>query len=242
MQKIRIPTTNQVYRIETAEELKSGQEVLVEAEQILEPAIIVCDKCKKQETEGLVEAIFTRALTEEDLLQKKQLKEMAVGYLEETNKKIFRHGLDMKILDADLSFDEKKLTFYFSAAGRIDFRALVADMVGSFRKIIRLQQIGPRDEMKLFGGLGRCGQELCCKRFLASTDQINADLTGLQEIAGGKLSKMTGCCGKLMCCLSYEVEDVRDLAKETRYNRNIKASPKDNKIWFGILWLLVRLF
>jgi len=220
MYTIRIPTTNQVYKIEAAEELKPGQEVLVEAEQIIESAIVICDKCPKNTIEGLAEAVFQRALRPEDQLLQKDLKTKAVGYLDETNKKIFRHNLDMKILDADLSFDEKKLTFYFSAEGRIDFRSLVADMVGSFRKIIRLQQIGPRDEMRLFGGLGRCGQELCCRRFLGNTDKINTDLAGLQEIGGGKLSKMIGCCGKLMCCLTYEMEGAKDLTKEKRYTKN----------------------
>lgn len=207
MYKIKIPTTNQIYQIETNEPLLPGQEILVEAEQITEPAVVLCDKtCQK----GIVDvgsANFQRVLSDEDQGTKKNLKEKATGFLDEAMAKVHRHNLEMKILDADLSFDEKKITFYFSAENRIDFRSLVGDMVGSFRKIIRLQQIGPRDETRLFGGFGRCGQELCCHRFQNNTEKISADLAALQEIGGNKLSKMTGCCGRLMCCLSYEVED-----------------------------------
>ncbi len=208
MYRIRIPSTGQIYLIETDEALKSGQEILIEADQIIEPAVVICEKnCPKDK--DLSFANFQRALTDEDQKTKTKLKEKALSFLDETLAKAQRHNLDLKILDADLSFDERKLTFYFSAESRIDFRSLVADMVGSFRKIIRLQQVGPRDQTRLFGGYGRCGQELCCHRFLGNTEKISADLAAIQEIGGGKLSKMTGCCGRLMCCLSYEAEDKK---------------------------------
>lgn len=215
MYKIRIPSTNQIYTIDTEEKLKPHQEVLVEAEQIIEPAIVFCDKIRKQEMAGVTQANFKRILMEEDREKKKQLKDKAQDFLQEAKAKATRHGLDIKILDADLSFDEKKLTFYFSADNRVDFRSLVADMVGTFRKIIRLQQIGPRDEARLYGGFGRCGRELCCHRFLANTEKVNSDLAVIQEIGGGKLQKMTGCCGRLMCCLSYETEDMKEIKKNS---------------------------
>lgn len=214
MYKIRIPTTGQIYWLEVDEKLAPGELVLVEAEQIIEPAMVLCDKMVNPptggETEPISQANFQRVLSDVDLETKAALKEKALGFLDEAVAKAHRHNLEMKILDADLSFDEKKLTFYFSAENRIDFRSLVADMVGSFRKIIRLQQIGPRDETRLFGGFGRCGQELCCHRFL-DTQKISADMASLQEMGGGKLQKMTGCCGKPMCCLSYEVAPRKNL-------------------------------
>jgi cell fate regulator YaaT (PSP1 superfamily) len=117
--------------------------------------------------------------------------------------------LEMKIVDADISFDEKKITFYFSSETRVDFRALVSDMVGSFRKIIRLQQVGPREETRMMGGIGRCGQELCCHRFIKDLDGMAAEMAAIADKGGQKLSKMTGCCGRLMCCLSYESEDKK---------------------------------
>jgi len=212
--QVRVLSTGQIYKIETNEELHKGQDCLVEAEQIAEPAVSLCLKCPKKDIESLPQANFTRAMTEADFSLRNSLKTKAQGYLPEVQSKALRHGLNMKLVDADLSFDEKKITFYFSAEGRIDFRSLVSDMVGSFRKIIRLQQIGPREETRLMGGFGRCGQELCCHRFLKDLDTVSSEMATLQEMGGSKLSKMTGCCGRLMCCLSYEVEDIKDLKKE----------------------------
>ena len=223
MNQIRVLSTGQTYKIETEIELVSGQEILVEAEQIYEPAIVLCSKCPKRENESFVEAKFLRVMTIEDQAKKRQLKEKAMGFVGDAQNKAMRHGLDMKIVDAALSFDEKKLTFYFSADGRIDFRALVADMVGNFRKIIRLQQIGPREETKMVGGYGRCGQELCCHRFIKDLDSIAGEMTAIQEAAGSKLSKMTGCCGRLMCCLSYEKDELKNLKKD------VKIAPKEGK-------------
>lgn len=211
MYKIRIPSTNQIYKIAPDEKLKPNQEVLVEAEQIIEPAVVLDTKVLKKEAEELPLANFRNLISGETRQTLENLKNKALSYLEEACAKVKRHNLEMRILDADLSYDEKKLTFYFCAEGRIDFRSLVADMVGSFRKIIRLQQVGPREETRLMGGYGRCGQELCCHRFLESTDKISADMATIQEIGGAKLSKMTGCCGRLMCCLSYEVEDIKNI-------------------------------
>ena len=209
MNQIRVYSTNQTYQIQTETKLAPGQEILVEAEQILEPAIVTCDKCPKKANEIFPEAKFIRVVSTEDLQMKKSLKEKAKHYVDEAQTKTMRHGLNMKIVDANLSFDEKKLTLYFSAEGRVDFRALVADMVGSFRKIIRLQQIGPREETKLAGGYGRCGQELCCHRYIKDLEGISSEMATLQETSGGKFSKMTGCCGRLMCCLSYEKDDLK---------------------------------
>lgn len=208
--KVRILSTGQVLPFNNDSNLKSGQEVLVESEGIQEPAIFYKGACAR-ESEGS-EPKFLRVLTSEDIKQKNDLKDKARSYLEEAREKTFRHGLDMKILDTDLSFDEKKLTFYFTAPGRVDFRSLVADMVGSFHRVIRLQQIGPRDQAKLFGGLGKCGRELCCAKFLTNLESVTLEMVENQEISGSKSSKMAGCCGKLMCCLSYE----NDLYEEIR--------------------------
>jgi cell fate regulator YaaT (PSP1 superfamily) len=211
--QIRVLSTGQVYKIETEEPLRVSEDCLVEAEQIIEPAVVLCLKCPKKDIESLPLANFLRVMKELDLAARKKLKEKAGSFVEEAQTKAMRHGLNMKIVDADLSFDEKKITLYFTAEGRIDFRSLVSDMVGSFRKIIRLQQIGPRDETKLMGGYGRCGQELCCHRFIKDLDGVSAQMATLQEIGGGKLNKMTGCCGRLMCCLSYETDDIKNMPK-----------------------------
>jgi len=216
MPKIKISSTGQTYFIKSDLELKPGQDIVVEIDQILEAAKVVCDKntCSKFENprgakdQSLEQPAikFLRVLTEEDLAFKQELVEKASELLPEAKLKARHHELDMKIVGAELSLDEKKITFYFSADGRVDFRALVADMVGSFRKIIRLQQIGPRDEAKTFGGFGKCGRELCCSKFLDNPESVTAEMAVLQDLSNMKSGKAIGCCGKLMCCLSFETD------------------------------------
>lgn len=209
MNQIRVLSTGQTYKINVEPVLLKGQEILVEAEQILETALVLCMKCPKKDIESLPEALFVRVLNKEDQQMKKDLKLKAQKFTTDAQTKVLRHMLNMKIVDADLSFDQKKITFYFSSEGRVDFRALVSDMVGSFRKIIRLQQVGPREETRLMGGIGRCGQELCCHRFIKDLDSVADEMAAISERGGSKLSKMTGCCGRLMCCLSYENEEKK---------------------------------
>lgn len=201
--RLKIRSTGQVYDIED-KDIRVGTEILAESEGVVEPAVILCTKnCPEININpGVVN--FVRVFTDEDLATRKLLKEKVKLYLNKAGDKVFRHGLEMKILDVDLSFDEKKLTFYFSAEGRIDFRALVSDMAGEFGKIIRLQQVGAREETKHFGGFGKCGRPLCCATFLNNLESITLDMAELQERGGAKSSKMAGCCGKLMCCLTYE--------------------------------------
>ena len=120
----------------------------------------------------------------------------------------------MELMDAELSFDEKKLTFYFAAEGRVDFRSLVSDLASTFRKLIRLQQIGARDEARFLGGCGRCGQVLCCRRFLkGDLDSVTLEMAQLQGLAAMGTARVTGCCGKLMCCLKYELDEYREAVK-----------------------------
>lgn len=206
--KIKIPSTGQISELDLSSlpsqaEFLAGQELLVEADGIIEPAFVLCDtSCIKISADGKKVRVL-RAFTVQDLISKKQLKAKAETFLEAARAKVFRHGLNMKILDADLSFDQKKLTFYFSAESRVDFRALVADMVGDMGKMIRLQQVGPREETKRFGGFGRCGRPLCCVTFLNNLDQVSADVAEVQDAGSLKSPKLAGCCGKPMCCLSY---------------------------------------
>jgi cell fate regulator YaaT (PSP1 superfamily) len=213
MIKIRVPSTGQVFEVETDLKLKPKELVLAEIDGILEPAIFCNGTCRKDSiSSGQVRIL--KVLQSEDLDFKKNLHKKAKAYINEARLKVFRHGLDLKILDADFSFDEKKLTFYFSAEQRVDFRSLVADMVGSFNKIIRLQQVGPRDQAKFYGGFGKCGQELCCARFLSNLESVTLEMVENQEITGGKSPKFAGYCGKLMCCLAFENNQKKEIKKE----------------------------
>ncbi len=119
--------------------------------------------------------------------------------------KIARHGLDMKLVEAQYTFDNSKLLFYFTSAGRVDFRELVKDLASVFRTRIELRQIGIRDEAKLMGGLGACGRPLCCATFLSDFGQVSIKMAKEQSLSLNS-SKISGVCDRLMCCLRYEHE------------------------------------
>lgn len=158
------------------------------------------------------EGEILRKLNTEDCQRLADNKRFAKKLLPQCEKMIVRHKLSMKLLDADLSFDERKITFYFGAEGRIDFRQLVVDLIRTFKKTIRLQQVGTRDEAKIFGGFGPCGREICCSKFLHNMGSITIDMAREQNLSSG-VSKISGLCGKLMCCLSYELEEYQKLKK-----------------------------
>ena len=127
-------------------------------------------------------------------------KEEAFSVCEE---KIVEHKLDMKLIDVEVSFDNSKILFYFTADGRIDFRELVKDLASIFRTRIELRQIGVRDEAKMLGGLGICGQTFCCARFLDNFQPVSIKMAKEQGLSLNP-AKISGTCGRLMCCLKYE--------------------------------------
>lgn len=133
----------------------------------------------------------------EDDTQKKQ-EAMAIA-----EEKILAHGLDMKVVDMAFSFDGNKITFYFTADGRVDFRALVRDLASVFRARIELRQIGVRDEARLVGGLGNCGREVCCRAFMKEFHPVSIKMAKEQSLSLNP-TKISGVCGRLMCCLQYE--------------------------------------
>lgn len=210
---LRFPSTGKIYQYKSELGLSIHDQVLVESEQIIEEGIII-DKPLGFSQIETSDGNIIRILLEEDLKRKNILKAQAKALIAETQKKAHRHGLDMQILDADLSFDEKKLTFYFISAGRIDFRSLVSDLVKSYQKLIRLQQVGPRDEAKYYGGIGKCGRELCCAKFLKNLESITLEMAENQELATAGSAKLSGCCGKLMCCLAFEAQNYEDIKKK----------------------------
>lgn len=128
--------------------------------------------------------------------------------------KIAEHGLDMKLIDAQYTFDNSKLLFYFTSSDRVDFRELVKDLASVFRTRIELRQIGIRDEAKLMGGLGMCGRPLCCTLFLSDFDQVSIKMAKEQNLSLNS-AKISGICGRLMCCLKYEHEAYEYEIKRT---------------------------
>lgn len=146
-----------------------------------------------------------RKTTPEDLHQMEGFKTKEQDALRKCAEKIAQHRLPMKLVSAEYNFDGSRLTFYFTADGRVDFRELVKDLGSTFRTRIELRQIGVRDEAKIRGGLGRCGRTLCCASFLGEFSPVSIRMAKDQELPLNPM-KISGICGRLLCCLSYENE------------------------------------
>ena len=144
-----------------------------------------------------------RIATKEDILHNKENQKKEDEAFKIGNEKIEDHKLDMKLVDVQYTFDNSKLLFYFTSAGRVDFRELVKDLASVFRTRIELRQIGIRDEAKLIGGLGICGRALCCSGFLTDFGQVSIKMAKEQNLSLNS-TKISGNCGRLMCCLRYE--------------------------------------
>ena len=129
-------------------------------------------------------------------------------------KKIAEHGLNMKLIDVEYTFDNNKVLFYFTADGRVDFRELVKDLASVFRTRIELRQIGVRDEAKMLGGLGVCGKPFCCSTFLGDFQPVSIKMAKEQNLSLNP-TKISGTCGRLMCCLKFEQEAYEDLLRTT---------------------------
>lgn len=129
-------------------------------------------------------------------------------------KNIDKYQLPMKLVDVHYSFDGERMTFPFIADSRIDFRELVKDLTKHFNRAIRLQQIGIRDEAKFCGDFGHCGRSLCCARFLGDLNSITSEMAELQQCVHRGSERISGVCGRLMCCLSYEAEGYKKLAEK----------------------------
>lgn len=125
---------------------------------------------------------------------------------------IIRHGLDMKLINAEYTFDNNKILFYFTSDGRVDFRELVKDMASEFKSRIELRQVGVRDETKILGGLGACGRALCCSSFLNDFQPVSIKMAKEQGLSLNP-TKISGMCGRLMCCLNYEQKAYEDALK-----------------------------
>ena len=155
-----------------------------------------------------------RIATEEDLKRVEENAKKAKHALSVCEKKIASHKLDMKLVDVEYAFDGSKILFYFISEGRVDFRELVKDLASTFHTRIELRQIGVRDEAKILGGLGICGQPFCCARFLDDFQPVSIKMAKEQGLSLNPV-KISGTCGRLMCCLKYEQDAYEYLASLT---------------------------
>ena len=158
-----------------------------------------------------------RPATEQDLATVEKNRRKEGEALAICQEKIEKHGLDMKLVDVEYTFDGNKILFYFTADGRVDFRELVKDLASVFRMRIELRQIGVRDESKMLGGLGVCGRPFCCSSFLGDFQPVSIKMAKEQGLSLNP-TKISGTCGRLMCCLKYEEESYADLLANTPKN------------------------
>ena len=153
-----------------------------------------------------------RVANEEDIKIHKENKDKEKEAFDICLKKIASHGLNMKLIDVEYTFDNNKVIFYFTADGRVDFRELVKDLATIFKTRIELRQIGVRDEAKMIGGLGPCGRPLCCSSFLGDFASVSIKMAKEQSLSLNP-TKISGICGRLMCCLNYEQSTYEDIRK-----------------------------
>ena len=209
------------YLLPTDENFKIGDTVIGISERGEELARVVCIKDLEEVKKEAGElAKIIRKATREDIKKNSQLKEKAENALITCKKMAKELGLDMKLISAAYTFDETKLIFHFIADQRIDFRELVKKLAAEFRLRIELRQIGARDEIKEYSTLGVCGRELCCGTFLPDFETVTIKMAKEQGLQIN-MPKISGCCGKLMCCLKYE-EDV--------YKEKLKNMPRMGEI------------
>lgn len=165
----------------------------------------VCETVKKVRDEQIVKPLkkVLRIATDADKKKLAENKKKANDAFSVCEKKVIEHKLDMKLVDVEYAFDGSKILFYFTSDGRVDFRELVKDLASSFHTRIELRQIGVRDEAKMLGGLGICGQPFCCARFLDDFQPVSIKMAKEQGLSLNP-TKISGSCGRLMCCLKYE--------------------------------------
>ncbi len=195
-------------------EIMEGEYVLVEAErgQDLGKASCVGSLVKLKRGKGETRSIIRKALDSDlEILEKNQEKEKSAFKV--CREKIKHFRLDMKLVDVEMQFDGSKITFYFTAAQRVDFRELVKDLASVYRTRIELRQIGVRDEAKRISGCGVCGRKQCCNAFLTEFEQITTQMAKDQQLALNP-SKISGNCGRLLCCLRYENDMYTDYFTE----------------------------
>ena len=165
-----------------------------------------------------------RLATAEDATMVEKNKEKEKKALSICQEKIAEHGLDMKLVSAEYSFDGSKVLFFFTSEGRVDFRALVKDLASAIHARIELRQIGVRDEAKMLGGLGICGRPFCCSQFLDDFQPVSIKMAKTQNLSLNP-TKISGTCGRLMCCLKYEQDAYEDLVKTTPKQESFVETP-----------------
>ena len=204
---VRFRNTGKIYYFGPGKyDIEAGDHVIVETARGVEMGNVVLGS-REVEDDKIVQPLkmIIRLATEADekTVARNRVKEKEAFQI--CLEKIAKHGLDMKLVEAEYTFDNNKLLFYFTADGRIDFRELVKDLAAVFRTRIELRQIGVRDETKILGGVGICGRGLCCHTYLSEFAPVSIKMAKEQNLSLNP-TKISGMCGRLMCCLKNEQE------------------------------------
>ena len=202
---VRFKRAGKIYYFDPEDlKVEKGSKVIVETARGLEFGILTSDIKEVPESE-IVPPLkkIIRIADEKDISQHEENVEKKKRAIEICQEKVNKHKLDMKLIDVEYTFDNSKIIFYFTADGRVDFRELVKDLAGIFKMRIELRQIGVRDEAKMVGGIGTCGKPLCCHLWLPEFEPVSIKMAKVQNLSLNP-TKISGICGRLMCCLKYE--------------------------------------
>ncbi|WP_249284699.1 PSP1 domain-containing protein [Luoshenia tenuis] len=215
---VRFKQTGKIYFFDPGElEVEVGQPVIVETQRGVEMGKVALSKREVEESQiasPLKKIVRLATAEDEQRVADNARKEKEA--LPICQQKADKHGLDMRVVDVEYSFDASKIVFFFTAEGRVDFRELVKDLAGTFRARIELRQIGVRDEAKMLGGLGPCGRIVCCNAYLGDFQPVSIKMAKEQNLSLNP-TKISGLCGRLICCLKYE---------QDTYERTIKKMPR----------------
>lgn len=223
---VRFKSCGKIYNFEIGDiDVPSGTWVVVESEMGMSIGLVAKPRRCIENTEQPLKKVL-RIASDEDIeacRNNKTFIDEAKAFCAEKAKS---RGLSMKIVSAETTLDRKRLLFYFTADGRIDFRELVRDLAAKFKTRIEMRQIGVRDEVKIIGGIGVCGRETCCSSFLTSFEPVSIRMAKKQELSISQ-GKLSGVCGRLMCCLGYEYDEFMESKQREKFVRvKIDASDK----------------
>lgn len=209
--------------------IHTGDKVIVETARGVEFGTVVTGR-RDVEDDKITQPLkpVIRIATQDDIRKEEKNREKEKEAFGICLEKIRKHGLEMKLIDAEYTFDNNKVLFYFTADGRIDFRELVKDLASVFRTRIELRQIGVRDETKIRGGIGICGRPLCCNTYLSEFAPVSIKMAKEQNLSLNP-SKISGVCGRLMCCLTNEEETYEELNSRLPSNGDHVTTPEGLK-------------
>lgn len=209
--------------------IHTGDKVIVETARGVEFGTVVTGQ-RDVEDDKITQPLkpVIRIATQDDIRKEEKNREKEKEAFGICLEKIRKHGLEMKLIDAEYTFDNNKVLFYFTAEGRIDFRELVKDLASVFRTRIELRQIGVRDETKIRGGIGICGRPLCCNTYLSEFAPVSIKMAKEQNLSLNP-SKISGVCGRLMCCLTNEEETYEELNSRLPSNGDHVTTPEGLK-------------